>query len=769
MRRAASMFLLVALLFAGVTGVRAQVTPVPANGETTDVTSPMPATEEAIRRLLSELDDGQVRALLLQRLSLEAERRAREADASDPRGIDDVVADTAAALALFLADVVRKVPRLPDAVVTAFETFAERRVVDGPGAEPPTAVPLWRFFATLAACVAAGGLGWYLATRALAGLDHHIDGARPVSLLDRIRLLALRFCSQTARVVLFLLTAHALNAWLNAGIQADRSTIAAILKAVGWTWMALVVARFLLAPHRPTLRLCTIDDAGAEALTQRAVLVVGTFTFGFGFAIWLNEFGSPYHESWHGFWVNLVAHTVLIVAVWRSRFAFAQILEAGRTDISPIETWSIRNWAPITTAFVITHWLVAEIVVATSDVPPGLIGAMASTLVLVLGLPFLDLALIAIVGEAVPDEATKSAAGRAADRSTRIGLLRIGRVTGVLMIGLLLLWIWDVDIVSLAERGVGARFAGAVVHTVLIVGAAYAVWELVRIVTDRQIAVERATLGLLAEEDAGATEGEGGGAGARLGTLLPLVRMAAGIVVVVLAVLAVLGEFGVNILPLLAGAGVVGLAIGFGAQTLVKDIVSGIFFLIDDAFRKGEYVDVGEVKGTVEKISIRSMQLRHHRGVLNTVPFGDIRNVANYSRDWVIMKFPLRVTYDTDAEKVRKMIKKLGEELLAHPEHGSQFLQPLKCQGVVQMEDSAMIMPVKFMSRPGEQWMLRRLVLTRIHDLFEKNGIKFANREVTVRLADEKERPISDVDRRAIAGSAARTIHDTETPAPQPG
>ncbi|MBT7648471.1 MAG: mechanosensitive ion channel family protein, partial [Rhodospirillaceae bacterium] len=229
---------------------------------------------------------------------------------------------------------------------------------------------------------------------------------------------------------------------------------------------------------------------------------------------------------------------------------------------------------------------------------------------------------------------------------------------------------------------------------------------------------------------------------------------------------AVLGEMGVNVLPLLAGAGVVGLAVGFGAQALVKDIVSGIFFLIDDAFRKGEYVDIGSVKGTVERISIRSMQLRHHRGPLNTVPFGDIGHVTNFSRDWAIMKLPLRLTYDTDTEKVRKMIKKLGQELLLDPEVGPQFLEPLKSQGVVQMEDSAQIMSLKFMTRPGDQWMLRRVIFAKIRELFEKNGIRFANREVTVRLSDEDNaRTLSDQDRQTIAGSAARIVTKPDEPA----
>ena len=213
-----------------------------------------------------------------------------------------------------------------------------------------------------------------------------------------------------------------------------------------------------------------------------------------------------------------------------------------------------------------------------------------------------------------------------------------------------------------------------------------------------------------------------------------------------------------------------GLAVGFGAQTLVKDIISGVFYLIDDAFRKGEYLDLGTVKGMVENISIRSMQLRHHNGPLNTVPFGEIRQLTNFSRDWVMMKLPLRVTYDTDVEKLRKLVKKLGQDLLQDPELGPKFLQPLKSQGVIQMEDSAMIIRVKFMTRPGDQWTLRNKVFARIRELFEREGIKFAHREVTVRIADrEAGGPLSEAEKEAAAAAARSAIAQSEAAAASGG
>ena len=282
---------------------------------------------------------------------------------------------------------------------------------------------------------------------------------------------------------------------------------------------------------------------------------------------------------------------------------------------------------------------------------------------------------------------------------------------------------------------------------ILFVG--YITYNFFKIWIDSKIAAEGGEVAL--------TPGDEGGAGgaSRLGTLLPLFRNFLLVIIFVSVSLIALAEMGINVAPLFAGAGVVGLAIGFGSQTLVRDVFSGAFFLFDDAFRKGEYVDLGDVKGTVEKVSVRSFQLRHHLGRLHTVPFGEIRFITNYSRDWVMMKLPLRVTYDTDVEKVRKLVKKLGQRMLEDPEIGHQFLQPLKSQGVIEMQDSAMIIRVKFMTKPGDQWVIRKKVYSEIRRLFVEEGIKFAHKEVTVRIADNQAEGLSREQKIEIAGAAA--------------
>jgi len=230
----------------------------------------------------------------------------------------------------------------------------------------------------------------------------------------------------------------------------------------------------------------------------------------------------------------------------------------------------------------------------------------------------------------------------------------------------------------------------------------------------------------------------------------PLLRRLVLAALAVMVTLIVLSSIGIDIGPLLAGAGIVGLAIGFGAQTLVRDIVSGLFFLVDDAFRIGEYVDLGRLRGTVERITVRALVLRHHRGALHTVPFGQIQAITNYNRDWLIEKIELRLPYDTDVDKVKKLLKQVGKELSEDPELGPQIIEPLKSQGLSRFESGYVVIRAKFMCKPREQFTVRREALKRIKRIFAENDIRIAAPAVIVhgppeaaaaQLALEAEKP----------------------------
>ena len=272
---------------------------------------------------------------------------------------------------------------------------------------------------------------------------------------------------------------------------------------------------------------------------------------------------------------------------------------------------------------------------------------------------------------------------------------------------------------------------------------------------------------------------EMGSGGSRRETLLLLLRKFLMVAILVVVCLLLLSSMGINIGPLLAGAGVIGLAVGFGAQTLVKDIIAGIFFLMDDAFRVGDYIEVSTMKGRVEHISVRSLRLRHPRGMLITIPFGDMQSVKNFTRDYVIMKLDFRVRYETDVDKVRKIIKKISKQIQKDEELSRGLLDKIKSQGVREMDDSAMIMRVKFVCVPGEQFVLRREVYRRIQEAFQKNGIEFAHRNVTVYFPPEtgtsesdsqtpekkgESKTLDQQKKEAAAAAALRTIEESQLP-----
>jgi moderate conductance mechanosensitive channel len=203
---------------------------------------------------------------------------------------------------------------------------------------------------------------------------------------------------------------------------------------------------------------------------------------------------------------------------------------------------------------------------------------------------------------------------------------------------------------------------------------------------------------------------------------------------------------------------VVGVAVGFGAQTLVKDIISGMFFLLDDAFRVGEYIISGSYKGTVESFSLRSIKLRHHRGYLYTVPFGELGAIQNMSRDWVIDKLSVSVIYDTDLDQVKKIIKQIGKELQTDPELAPHIIETLKMQGVEQFGDFAIEIRLKMMTKPGEQFVIRRPAYALIKKSFDANGIEFAYPTVTVAGGGEP-----------TAAVAQRGLELVQPPAPVAG
>ena len=317
----------------------------------------------------------------------------------------------------------------------------------------------------------------------------------------------------------------------------------------------------------------------------------------------------------------------------------------------------------------------------------------------------------------------------------KLAAVLLDRGVRALIITLAALWLGrmlgvEAQAMMSGSESIIGRVARGVLGGIVILLVADLVWHLMKTYIDAK---------LMESSPADSDSEEMKASRARLQTLLPIFRNILAVVIVIIAIMMVLSGLGVQIAPLIAGAGVVGVAVGFGAQAIVKDVISGIFYLWDDAFRVGEYIESGNHKGVVESFSLRSVKLRHQRGPLATIPFGSLGAVNNMNRDWAIDKIIVKVTYDTDLVKMKRIIKDIGQRLLDDPELAPSIIQTLKMKGVEQFGDFAIEIRLAFTAKPNELSVIRRNALALIKQAFDENGVQFAF--PTVQVASDKDAP----------------------------
>lgn len=334
-------------------------------------------------------------------------------------------------------------------------------------------------------------------------------------------------------------------------------------------------------------------------------------------------------------------------------------------------------------------------------------------------------------------------------------------IFSLILIAVLLTWIlslWGYNI-PFASAAIKALF-----QSVVVLALALICWRFASSFIEKKL--DEATPDAKEnEEEDDDNEFGGGGPSGRSHTLLPMLRKVIGSVLVVMVILIVISSLGVNIGPLLAGAGVLGLAIGFGAQKLVSDVLSGFFFLLDDAFRVGEYIQADKIRGTVESITLRNVMLRHHLGMLQVVPHSDLGAITNYMRGGIVIKFPLEFPYDTDIDLVRKIIKKVGVAMLEDEELGEDFIRPIKSQGVYEISNSVMVIRAKFTAKPGKQFVIKREAFRRITEALNAKGIYYAHRKVIVDFPEQAQADSVDQEARQKiiqAGAAAALLAEEQ-------
>ncbi|MGK9232917.1 mechanosensitive ion channel family protein [Inquilinus limosus] len=676
------LLLVVLLLGLGVSGAAPAQTPA----------QPSP---EKLRSLAELLQDPEVRGWLQAQVAAPAAAPAESGPGGAPAmgsGMQQSMAGGIEATRGFLRSLIAAAPTLPADVAAAWWTLTAQLMEQGLA---------WTVL-SLAVFIGLGfgaeQLYWRLSTR----FRQRLIGTQLDTLRGRLRAVWLRTVYGLGLIFVFALGS------IGAFLLFDwppllQEIVLSYLLLVLIVRVTLVAGRIILAPGAERFRLVPMATRTARFWFIWSAILVGWFFF-VQFTLGVLATLGLRRESWYlvGLACGVVLLGLALTALWRAP-TFDGRERVGHDH--RIGTWLL-------TLYIVGIWLA----LFTGSVAPFYVG------IILLLLP------IAIRGTHLAVKHVLRPAGAAVAEEVP-SLLAVSLERGlraVLVIGaaLAVAGVLGLDLGALTSRDtLATRLLRGAINAAIVVLVADFAWHLLRTWLDQRIAAANA---------GGPGTGDDARRHARLRTLLPILKNVLFVVLAVMAGLIALSALGVEIGPLIAGAGVVGLAVGFGAQTLVKDIISGMFFLFDDAFRVGEYIESGSIRGTVEGFSLRSLKLRHHRGALHTIPFGSLEKITNYSRDWVIDKMTVSVTYDTDLDKIKPIVKQVGKELLADPEMAPHILETLKMQGVEQFGDYAIQIRLKMMTKPGEQFVIRRKALAMIKKAFEANGIAFAVPTVTV-------------------------------------
>jgi small-conductance mechanosensitive channel len=729
-------------------------------GETAEVVLPENLTKPEVRDLISRLSDDEVRALLISQL----DKVALSKDVSGrKKTLDERMADLYRRSTVLWAG-------LPE--LAGLGPFLVKKVT----ADKPSSHIWWVLLFMAVIFIGAGIIEW-LFRRLFTRLGQLAHGGEIETTVDRLCVAGLRIVIDLFAIGVFVLAAFGIYFALYDEHEATNALIAAIFWGVVAFRLVLVVVDALLSPNEPESRLLPFDDMTAKHGYRRTMLIAVLIVIAFQAGNLLHSYGlADGPKLAEGAISSLIVLAAIVVMIWRDRKTVAEMILPSEMEdshsTSPAREFLAANWHVLASCYILGLWLFGMVGRLLTGEGQG--GTLLASLLLLPAVPTVDwLARAGIrrlcegsqqdrADKADPEEESFTDLDAMHQEETAVSqhppatpgeafepvLIRNMRVILGLFVVLILAQIWGLDLHNVAAASMSERVADALFEIVVTLILAWAVWGFVKSMITYYAPHEGIDVDQM-------VEGEAGGTGlSRAQTLLPLFRKFILITLIVIVTLVVLSSLGVSIGPLIAGAGVIGLAIGFGAQTLVRDIISGAFFLADDAFRLGEYIDVGVAKGMVERISVRSFRLRHHNGPINTIPFGEVQKVTNFSRDWVMMKLQMRVPSDTDLEKLRKVVKKVGQQMMEEPEFSANLLQPVKSQGVYRMDDDgAFVIRVKFMCKPGEQFVLRREVFRRVQEAFAANDIHFAPKRVMIdagATASEKE-----IAAAAIAAEAA--------------
>jgi small conductance mechanosensitive channel len=712
------------------------------------------ASDAEIDSLVRRLEDPEQRAALIEELKLlkAAERTGEPAETSLPLVANGLGAVVLSALSAQIEQLSHGFSAVGDVILQLPAALAD---LAREAQEPQNRQRWMEILGKLVLVLGAALIASWLADRLLARPRRMVETRAAESLWVKLPMLILRLLLELLPIAAFAAVAYVVLP-LTDPRPATRLVALAVVNAIIVARAVRAIALVLLAPSAPQLRLPHLSDESAHycyiwVSRLTAVTVYGYFLAQAALLLGLPP--SAFELLLRA--IGLFVAGMLVVLILQNRAGVAAWLR-GRSAEPGLDAPSPETTSPQTTSLapfsespapekrlggfrVLRHrladvWHVLAIVyVAASyliwalDVPGGFEYLLRATVLSAVVLALLRLVLAGLQrivqrGFALSIDLKQRFPALETRTNRYLPVLeKLLQIALYVFTALWLLEIWGVDSFAWLASELGRRLTGSVVTIVIIVIGAALLLEIMDAVIERY----------LSPKDA---RGRPVMRSARARTLLPLMRNAMRILLGVMVTLIVLSELGVNIAPLLAGAGVVGLAIGFGAQTLVKDVITGFFILAEDTLSVGDVADIDGNAGVVEAMTIRTIRLRDGSGTVYTIPFSAVTTVKNLTKDFSFAMFNIRVTYGSDIDKAIELMRGVAAEMRQDPHFRYLLLDDLEVMGLDQFTDTALVLMARLRTPPGKQWTVSREFNRRLKAAFDAHGIDFPNPQRAIRV-----------------------------------
>jgi small-conductance mechanosensitive channel len=524
-----------------------------------------------------------------------------------------------------------------------------------------------------------------------------------------------------------------------------------------------IVVRTPLSPRHPAFRVLPMSDATAHFWSVRIGIIASILGYGQMLLVpVVNEAVSIFTGRATAVLIYVIALLwIMMMVIEKRRQLPVYVADRARRYGGGLTlrffAWASRFW----------HWAVISYLLMLFFIDVTQAGNLATVIIATLkillafgiGFTIMTLAHRAnLHGVHLPSEVTENLPLLERRLNTFVPLfLRLLRLVILVMVFTYSLHVIGfADIGAWLETSYGVDLASTMISVSLIVVAAFAVW-----------------LALMSWVDYRLNPTGQHVASTRERTLLTLLRNATTILIVAISLMFALSEIGINIAPLIASAGVLGLAIGFGAQKMVQDIITGIFIQFENAINVGDVVAVGGTTGTVDKLTIRSVSLRDVEGTYHIIPFSSVDAVSNYNRGFAYHVADIGIAYREDIDEAKALMLAAFDDLREITDHQPNILDELEWFGVNELGDSAVVLRARIKTEPGTQWGIGRAYRELVKKRFDAAGVEIPFPQTTVWFGEDRagEAPAAKLrlERLAEAGQVAPPPPTPSSPAATPG